>query len=67
VDSKARVLVCAEAGGTDDEGGVFPEIPDNLQKTMAEISGKETPRKKAVVRTPTIHLKRICGRRKQER
>jgi transposase len=52
-DSKAQVIVCAEAQGTDYEGGVFPGALDNLQKTMKEITKEEAPIKEAVVLADT--------------
>jgi hypothetical protein len=52
-DAKAQVIVSAEAHGTDYEGGVFPDVLDNLQNTMKEITGKEAPLKEAVVLADT--------------
>ena len=52
-DSKAQVIVCAQAHGTDYEGGVFPGVLDSLHNTMKEITGKEAPLKGAVVLADT--------------
>ena len=52
-DSKAQVIVCAQAHGTDYEGEVFPGILENLHNTMKEITGKEAPLTEAVVLADT--------------
>jgi hypothetical protein len=66
-DTKAQVTVCAEVHGTDWEGGVFPDVLENLQNTMKEITGKEAPLKEAVVLadtnySPELNLQAAAGR-----
>jgi transposase len=44
-DEKAGVIVAAEAYGTDYEGGVFPEMLDNLQGALETAGGPEAGKK----------------------
>jgi transposase len=42
-DEKAGVIVAAEAYGTDYEGGVFPEMLDNLQGALETVGAGKKP------------------------
>jgi transposase len=48
-DSGSQVIISAEAIGSGAESGCFPEMPDRLEETMQELTGKERPLRKALV------------------
>jgi transposase len=52
-DSLNQVIVAAEAYGSGSENECFPEMLDQLQGTMRELSGKREPLKEAIVEGDT--------------
>jgi transposase len=55
-DSKAGVIVAAEAFGTDYEGGAFPEMLDKLQSALSEVNDDTTTDKKALLLADTNYF-----------
>jgi hypothetical protein len=52
-DSKNQVIVAAEAYGSGSENECFPEMLDQLNETMQELSGEDEPLKTAIVEGDT--------------
>jgi hypothetical protein len=48
-DSGSQVIIAAEVTGGVAEGGMFPQMLNNLEENMKALTGKEGPLKKAIV------------------